>query len=131
MQPWYQTLLMSPNCGKQDKRQYIKVPTISIWTNIMFNNFNFFNTSWCGFIIQINIILVQVLIINNALIHLLWKCRSPAICDRISHCFSSCVATLPVLSSKILILPNFANLWNIQTADFKKLLHQINILIKR
>ena len=28
--------------------------------------------------------------------------------------FTICVATLPILNSENLILPNFANLWNIQ-----------------
>ena len=42
----------------------------------MFNISILFNTSWCGFIVQINISLAQVLIRNNAFIHLLLKCRS-------------------------------------------------------
>ena len=44
------------------------------------------------------------------------KCRSPAICECVSHCLPICVATLPVLSSKNQILPNFDNLLNNQTA---------------
>ena len=43
--------------------------------------------------------------------------------------FTICVATLPILSSENLILPKFAILWNIQTADFRKLIHQTKIWI--
>ena len=61
----------SSNCDAQDKRQYIKITTISIWANIIFNISMLFNTSWNGFIIKINISFVHVLIINNALIPLI------------------------------------------------------------
>ena len=42
--------------------------------------------------------------------------RNAATCECVSHCFflTICVATLPFFSSENQILPNFANLWNIQ-----------------
>ena len=103
----------SLNCDAEDKRQYKKVPTSSIWTNIMYNFSMLFHTSWCGFITKINIVLVQVQIIKNAIFHILLKCRNPAICEWVSHCLPICIATLPVLSSENKILPYFAKLWNI------------------
>ena len=98
-------------------------------TLIRFNISMLFYTSWCDFIIKFHIVLVQVLTINNALITLLLKCRSPSICECLSHCLLICIATLPVLSSENRIFPNLVNLWIIQTADFKKLLYQIKIKI--
>ena len=41
--------------------------------------------------------------------------------------FTNLFCNTAVLNSENQILPNFANFWNIQTRDFKKLLHQMKI----
>ena len=76
-----------------------------------------------------NVSLLHVPIINNVFYSLSLKMqKSHHILIHISM-FAISVATLTILSSENLILRNFANLWHIQTADFKKLLHKIKILI--
>ena len=86
------------------------------------------NTSWCGFTIKINMSLVQVLIIKKFFFTFSLNAEVPPSVNAYLTVIPICVATRPVLSSENKILLNFANLWNIQNGDFKKLFYQIKII---